>query len=317
MAAKKRLVTKADFDGMVCGMMLKELDIVDRISFAHPKDVESGQFSITDNDITASLPYRETAHMVFDHYSDTSEILRNNLVRDHTMSSTAKVIYNYYGKQKFSNIPEDIFNAVDKGFSAKIETEEILYPSGWILLNFIIDEMTGLEGFEKYSLSHADLILKLTDECRIRTVWEVLDLPEVEERLTFYFENMDEYKAQILRCSSVFSNVVVTDKRTERVIYPGNRFMVYAMFPECNVSVSVSSVGDSGKTTFVVGKSIIDRTYRPHIGNILKKHGGSGHAAAGTCQTDNGSSDKVMEKLIGELKYGAIKNLFMGYYNYY
>lgn len=316
---KYRLVTKADFDGMVCNMLLKELDIIDRVVFAHPRDIESGKLEITGEDITAGLPYKENVHIAFDYYPGSllSAGSRKNLAVDHRMPSTSRVIYNYYGKDKFSNIPEDILDAVDKGFSARITIDEILYPTGWILLNYIIDQRTGLEGFKKFSISHPELIINLANESRTRTIWEILNLPYVEERLNLYFSCIEEHKAQILRCTSVYSNLVVIDIRKEKVIYPGNRFMVYALFPECNVSMHVTSAANNSRTIFVVGKSVLDRTYSPDIGMIMKKYGGGGHSNAGTCQTTNDTADEIAKKLIGGLKYGLVKNLFMGYFNYY
>lgn len=315
---KYRLVTKGNFDGMVCGMLLKEVDIIDMVVFAHPRDIESGTLEITGEDITAGLPYREKAHIVFDHYpaASLSAGNKNNLVVDYKMHSTSRVIYNYYGKNRFSSIPEDILDAVDKDYSAQITIDEILYPTGWILFNYLIDQRTGLEGFKKFSISHSDLIIKLTDESRTHTIWEVLDTRDVEERLNLYFSSIEEYKEQILRCSSVYSNLVVTDARNEMVLYPGNRFMVYALFPDCNVSMFVSSVAN-GRANLVVGKSVLDRTFRLDIGKILKKFGGGGHANAGTCQVSIDRADEILGNLIMELKYGLVKNLFMGYYNYY
>lgn len=317
MGHKKRLVTKSDFDGMVCGILLKEAGIVDAVVFAHPKDIERGNFEITDRDITAGLPYKEGVHLAFDHYPGTVLGKKNNLVVDHRMTSTSRVIYNHYGKNRFTNISEDILNAVDKGFSAGLTIGEIVYPTGWTLLNYIIDQRTGLEAFKKLSITQADLIIKLIDDCRALTIGEVLNLPDVEERLELYFSCIEEYKAQILRCSAVYSNVVVTDTRKETVIYPGNRFMVYSLFPECNISISISSDAKSGRSVFVAGKSILDRSYNKNIGSIMKKYGGGGHVSAGTCYAENAAADILRDKLIAELEYGCVKNLFMGYYNYY
>lgn len=315
---KYRLVTKADFDGLVCGVLLKEVDIIDRIAFAHPKDVETGRVDISSDDITAGLPYKEGVHLAFDYYLGalTSGEGKKNLIVDVKMPSTSRVIYNYYGRDKFSNIQGDMLDAVDMGFSARISRDEILYPTGWILFNYLIDHRTGLDKFRRFTVSHNELIIKLVDYCREHTIWEILDLPDVEERLNLYFSCIEQCKAQILRCASVHYNLVVTDLRKEGIIYPGNRFMVYAMFPECNVSLQVVNDANNGKTIFVTGKSVLDRSLSKDVGRIMRKYGGGGHFNAGTCQANNSEADKVLESLISELKYGLLKNLVMGYFNY-
>lgn len=316
---KYRLVTKADFDGMVCGVLLKELGIIDSIVFSYPKDIETGRFNITDNDITAGLPYKECVHLAFDHYPGAliSGGDRKNLIVDTNMPSTSRVIYNYYGEDKFPAIQRDMLDAVDKGFSGKISRDEILYPTGWILFNYLIDHRTGLDRFKKFTISHSELIIKLVDLCRGHNIWEILNMPEVEERLNLYFSYIEQYKAQLLRCASVYYNLVVIDLRREKVIYPGNRFMIYAMFPECNVSLEVVQDSSNNKTIFVAGKSVLDRSFSKDIGRIMRRYGGGGHPNAGTCQVNGNNADKVLRDITAELSYSMLKNLFMGYFNYH
>jgi nanoRNase/pAp phosphatase (c-di-AMP/oligoRNAs hydrolase) len=311
-------VTKCDIDGLACGILLKERNIIDRISFAHPKDVELGKVKITGDDITAGLPYREEAHLAFDHYpgNAASAVNKDNLIVDRNMPSTSRVIHKYYGCGNFM-CSQDMLEAVDKGYSGDISIDEILYPTGWILLNYLIDQRSGLERFKQFSISNSELIIKLADFSRDRTIWEILNLPDVEERLNLYFSCVEQYKAQLLRCSSVHYNLLVVDMRKEKKIYPGNRFMLYALFPECNVSLQVVPDTAGNKTTFVAGKSIIDRSYSGNIGKIMKEYGGGGHSNAGTCQAGSDETDEISEKIINELKYSIFKNLFAGYFNYY
>ncbi len=316
---KYRLVTKDDFDGMVCGILLKELDLVEKVVFVHPKDIESGEFGLTGEDITAGLPYKEIVCMAFDHFPAAVRAAegRKNLTVDPLVSSTARVIYNYYGKDKFRNNHTDILDAINKGFSAGIATDEILYPAGWGLLNYLIDPRTGLEEYKKFRVSHNELMDELMLEGRDHSIWEMLSLPDIEDRLELYFSCIEGHKWQILRCSSVFSNLVVTDTRKEKIIYPGNKFMTYALFPECNVSLHVSSASGSGRTVFAAGRSILDRTYSADIGGIMRKYGGGGHPGAGACQADNDRTEELLESLVKELQYGFFGNLFQGYFNYY
>jgi hypothetical protein len=317
MTAKKRLVTKCDIDGLASGILLKEMDLVDQIAFCHPRDIEKGTFEINDDDITAGLPYRESVHLAFDYYSGRAAGNPANLIVDKNMRSTSGVIYNHYGKQNFQNVSQDLLKAVDKGISADISMDEILYPTGWILLTYLIDQRTGLANFSRFSMSDAELIANLTDWCRENIIWEILNLSDVEERLDLYFSCIDSYKSQILKCSSLHSNLVVVDLREENVIYPGNRFMTYALFPESNVSLQIMRHPSGLKTAFSVGKSFIDRSFTTDIGKIMKANGGGGHKNAGACEVDNERAADVLKNLIKALKYGTFKNLFMGYHNYY
>lgn len=338
-----RLVTKCDLDGLACGILLKEMGLIDRIAFAHPKDIESGRMEITADDITAGLPYRETAHLAFDHYPSRAATTSNtgNLVLDQRMPSTSRVIYHHYGREHFQRISPDMLEVVDRGVSGNISIDEILYPTGWMLLNHLIDRRTGLEPLQRSSISTPELTLKpadycistetclgcprslpqlimrLADCCRGQTIWEILSLPDVEERLHLYFQCRDRYKDQLLRCASVHSNLVIIDMRKERVIQPGYWLMVDALFPECNVSLQVLADSDGDKTVFVARKSCLDRSFTKDIGKLLEQYGWGGHANVGTCQVRGDQADEVLVKLIGELEYSPLKNLFLGYFNYY
>lgn len=338
-----RLVTKCDLDGLACGILLKEMGLIDRIAFAHPRDIESGRMEITADDTTAGLPCKESAHLAFARFPSRSMTgeKRGNIIFDQSMLSTARVIYNHYGRAHFPRISPDMLEATDKGVSGNISIDDILHPTGWILLNHLIDHRTGLEPSQQSSICTSELsmkpadycilsgtcfncprslpqlIMELTDRCGGQTIWEILSLPDMEERLHLYFLSIDRYKDQLLRCASIHSNLVVIDMRQEQVFYPGNRFMVYALFPECNVSLQVHADPGGNKTVFAVGKSILDRSYSRDIGKILKQYGGGGHANAGTCQVRSDQADEVLSRLIGELEYSPLKNLFFGYFNYY
>lgn len=303
---------------MGCAILFKSLDVLENILFTHPKEIETGKIQITSNDIMTGLPYKEEAHLIFDNYPGSIKNIKgkkNNFIIDTNAPSTTKVVYNYFGgKRTFPNISDELLTAVDKGYTANFTTYEILYPSGWGLLNYIIDQRTGLEKFGKFHTSRCQLMLKLVDYCRNHTILEILSLPEIEERIDSYFSVVEQYKEQVLRCASVYHNLVVIDFRYEDIIYPGNRFIVYALYPECNVSLQLLSDIVQNKTIFVAGKSIIDRSYKANIGRIMSLYGGGGHANAGTCQIPNEKAEKVLEKLIERLQYGVLKNLILGYF---
>ncbi len=302
---KYRLVTRSDFDGLVCAVLLKEMGLIDEIKFVHPKDMQDGLVPITNRDITTNLPYVEGCHLAFDHHlSETIRVgKRDNHIIDPDAPSAARVIYNHYGgKMQFLTIPDDMIEAVDQGDSAQYSLDDILHPKGWTLLNFLMDARTGLGRFRSFRISNYQLMMDLIDHCREKPIEKILDLPDVKDRADLYFEHQDKFKDQIRRCSTVHGNVVVLDLRDEDPIYAGNRFMIYAMYPEQNVSIHVLWGVQKQNTVFAVGKSIINRSSKSDIGPLMLNYGGGGHAAAGTCQVPNDKSDAIRQEIIDALR---------------
>ncbi len=304
-APKYRLVTRSDFDGLVCAVLLKELNMIDEIKFVHPKDMQDGKVEITDQDITTNLPYVESAYLAFDHH--LSETIRNpnvktNHVIDANAPSAARVVYNYFGgKEKFSNISDEIMAAVDKADAAKFDREEVLHPKDWVLLNFLMDARTGLGRFKTFTVSNYQLMMQLIDYCKNHTIDEILHLSDVKERVELYFEQSPKFQDQIKRCATIYHNLLVLDLRNEEVIYAGNRFMIYALFPECNISIHVMWGLKEQNTVLAVGKSIFNKTSKTNIGELMLKYGGGGHANAGTCQIDNDKAQEVLKELIPQI----------------
>lgn len=302
---KFRLVTRSDFDGLVCAVLMRELDIIDDIKFVHPKDMQDGSILIDNNDITTNLPYVKGVHLAFDHHH--SETLRigskpDNHIIDPDAPSAARVVYDYYGgKDKFPHIDEALMDAVDKGDSAQFSQDEILNAKGWVLLNFLMDARTGLGRFRTFRISNYDLMMELISYCRDHSIEEILELPDVKERVQLYHEHTEKAKEQIQRCSKVHKNLVVLDLRGEETIFVTNRFMIYALFPETNISIHVLWGMQQLNTVFAIGKSIIDRSSRTNVGELALSYGGGGHEAAGTCQVDNDEADKVMAELIDKI----------------
>lgn len=304
-AQQYRLVTRSDFDGLVCGMLLRELDLIDEIKFVHPKDMQDGIVPITDRDIVTNLPYVPGCHLTFDHHS--SELSRNggaipNHVIDAKAPSAARVVYDYYGGAPvFPRIGDALMAAVDKADSAQFSRDEILDPQGWALLNFLMDSRTGLGRFRDFRISNYDLMMQLIERCRELTVEDVLRLPDVAERVALYRQHRDDFEAQIRRCATVHGRCVVLDLRDEEIIYAGNRFMIYALYPHCTVSMHVMWGLKQQNTVFAIGKSILDRSSPVDVGAICLAQGGGGHRAAGTCQIANDRAYAVRQELIGAL----------------
>ncbi len=299
--SKYRLVTRSDFDGLVCAVLLKELDMIDEILFVHPKDMQDGKVPVTGRDITTNLPYVPGVYLAFDHHH--SETLRvgtpENYICSPDAPSAARVVYEYYGgKEKFPTVGDELMSAVDQGDSAAYTEDEILNPRGWTLLNFLMDARTGLGRFRTFRISNYELMMALIDACRTQTIGEILELPDVDERVDLYFDHHEKFKEQLVRCATVHKNLVVLDLRNEQTIWAGNRFMVYALFPQCNISVHALWGKQKQNTVFAVGKSILDRSSRTDIGELMLTFGGGGHVAAGTCQVDNDKADGTLEELI-------------------
>ncbi|TAF51638.1 MAG: exopolyphosphatase [Oscillatoriales cyanobacterium] len=302
---KYRLVTRSDFDGLACAVLLKELDAIDDIQFVHPKDMQDGKIAVSDRDITTNLPYVAGVHVAFDHHlSETvrnSEIQPNHII-DPDAPSAARVVYNYFGgAEKFPDIAPEMITAVDKADSAQFSEADVLEPQGWELLSFLMDARTGLGRFKDFRVSNYTLMMELIDYCKGHSIESILELPDVKERVDLYLEQTEKFKEQVKRCASVHKNLVVLDLRQEETIYAGNRFLIYALFPECNISIHEMWGLKQQNTVFAVGKSIFNRTSQTNIGGLMLEYGGGGHANAGTCQVANDQADATLAALIDRI----------------
>lgn len=302
---KYRLITRSDMDGLVCAVLLKEMGIVDEITFAHPKDMQDGAVEVSKDDITTNLPYVEGVYLSFDHHS--SEVDRNeqrdNHIIDASAPSAARVVYDYFGgAETFPKVSEEMMVAVDKADSAAFSREDILDPQGWELLSFLMDARTGLGRFRDFNISNYQLMMALIDFCRDKQeISEILELPDVKERVDLYNSHQAKFKEQIERCSRVSNNVVVIDLRNEDTIWAGNRFMIYAMFPQCSVSIHVIWGKNKQNTVLAVGKSILNKTSKTKIGQLMLEYEGGGHDAAGTCQVENLKADEKLDEIVNKI----------------
>jgi nanoRNase/pAp phosphatase (c-di-AMP/oligoRNAs hydrolase) len=304
MSKKYRLVTRSDMDGLVCAVILKQLDMIDEIKFVHPKDMQDGTIEITANDIITNLPYCKEAFMVFDHHE--SETIRNEKADNHVIiadaPSAARVVYDYYGgKDKLPNVSDLMMAAVDKADAAQFSVDEILHPEGWELLSFIMDSRTGLGRFRDFTVSNYQLMMDLIDYCIDHDIDEIMQLPDVLERTELYKSYEDKFRMQLEECSIMYGNLIVLDLRDEEIIYPGNRFIMYAVNPEINISIHAIWGFQKQNTVFAIGKSIVNRNSKTNIGELCLKYGGGGHHAAGTCQIDNDKAEEVLAELIEKI----------------
>ena len=299
------LYTRSNFDGLVCSALLKEIGIIDEVKFVHPKDVQDGKLQLTENDITASLPYTSGVYMAFDHHSSESirtKDVKDNYIIEPAAPSSARIIYEYLGgENRFSSNLHDLMEAVDRADCTSFSEEDVLHPEGWVLLNYLMDPRTGLGRFRNFTISNYNLMLKLVDLCSQKSINEIMSDPDVKERIKLYNEEQDKFKEQIKRCTRVEGTTAILDIRKEEIIHVGNRFMVYALFPEANISIHVFNGKQNMNTVFAVGKSIINRSCPIDVGAMMYEYEGGGHMNAGTCQVDNDKAEETLQSLINKI----------------
>ena len=300
-----RLVTRSDFDGLICGMLLKEAGIIDSWVFVHPKDLQDGLFVPTKEDVLANVPFVPGCGMWFDHH--TSEQERLGWTQDvkgesRVAPSAARIIYEYYGGDSKFDGYKDMIEAVDKVDSGNLTKEEILNPTGWILLGFISDPRTGLGRFREFKISNYQLMEELINHCRHMSIDEILNLSDVKERVELYFEQDKLFKEMVGAHTTIENNVIITDLRDVETIYTGNRFLVYSLFPEQNVSLWIVDGRQKQNVSIACGYSILNRTCSADIGRLMLKHGGGGHKMVGTCQVPYNDADNVIREIIDVLK---------------
>ena len=262
-------------DGLISAVLLKELGMINSVKFVHPKDMQDGKIEVTNNDILTNLPYNKNAYLVFDHHE--SELIRNqrsdNYIIDANAPSAARIVYEYYGgKEAFPRISDEMMKAVDKADSAKFSMDDILNPKDWVLLSFLMDSRTGLGRFKNFRISNYQLMMHLIDYCITSSIDDILELPDVKERIVLYKKYEEAFKKQIKENSKVYKNLVVLDIRNVDIIYPGNRFMIYALFPEANISIHRIWGFKKQNQVFATGKSIFNKSSKVDIGALMLVH---------------------------------------------
>ena len=299
-----RLVTRSDFDGLVCGALLLEAGVIDSWKFAHPKDIQDGLVEVNENDCLANVPFVEGCGLWFDHHSSEHERLEleGKYKGESRMTpSCARIIYEYYGgEEKFPQFGE-IMEAVDKVDSGNLTADEVLHPDGWIMLGFLMDPRTGLGRWRQFSISNYQLMEKLLEACRTMSTQEILDLPDMKERIEVYWEQTEKFKEMVRANTRVDGNVIITDLRGVAPIYTGNRFLIYSLYPEQNISAWIVSGREGQGCSAAVGYSILNRTATLDVGSLMLKYNGGGHKKVGTCQFSNETMEEQLPKMLDEL----------------
>ncbi|MCL2147033.1 MAG: exopolyphosphatase [Synergistaceae bacterium] len=298
-----RLVTRSDFDGLMGAVLLKELGLISSKKFVHPKDIQDGITEINENDILVNVPYDPRCGLWFDHHISEEE--RGIAVKFNGASwpapSAARVIYEYYGGDhgelaKFS----EMIVQTDKCDSANFTREEVLNPSGMVLLSFIMDPRTGFGNYHHFHVSNYQLMEELIECLRTMTIDEIMALEDIQERVQLYEEHREPFIRMMRDFSHTEGSIIITDLRGVEDVYVGNRHIIYALYQDQNISLRLFE-GKPGITVISVGYSILNRTATVNVGSLLLKFGGGGHKSVGTCQVPADEADGVLAKIIEEI----------------
>jgi nanoRNase/pAp phosphatase (c-di-AMP/oligoRNAs hydrolase) len=300
-----QLLTRSDFDGLACGALLLYLGLIDEWKFVHPKDIQDGLVEATDNDILANIPYIKGCKLWFDHHSSETERLGKNAYFEgvsRVAPSCARVVYEYYGGDEKLGRFAEMIHYVDKVDSGELNTNEILNPQGWVLLGFIMDPRTGLGRFRNFTISNYDLMKKLARACSEKDIDDILAMPDVKERLDVYFEQNNLFREMVTKYARVEGKALVVDLRDVDPIYAGNRFLIYTLYPEQNISIWVVDGKNKANAVVTVGYSILNRSATADVGKMLLAYGGGGHHQVGTCQVPYADADRVIAEILEKIK---------------
>ena len=300
-----RLITRSDFDGLACAALLEYLGLIDEWLFVHPKDIQDGLIEATKNDVVVNVPYIKGCGLWFDHHSSEDE--RLGIFKFEGASrqapSCARVVYDYFGgEDKFSPFAEMIKYA-DKLDSADLTIDEIMNPSGWVLLGFIVDPRTGLGRIQNFTTSNLDLVKQLAkNNTFTRPIGEILALSDVQERVDAYFEQHNKFIEMVKKYARAEGRAIFADLRNVETILAGNRFLLYTLFPEQNISVWVMDGKKNVNSVITVGYSIINKSASVDVGSLMLKYGGGGHRAVGSCQVACEDTDRIMREIVDLVK---------------
>jgi len=299
-----RLITRSDFDGLACGALLLYLGFIKEWKFVHPKDIQDGLVEANDDDILANIPYIKGCKLWFDHHSSESERLGQHSYFEGVSKSApscARVVYEYYGGDAKLGRFAEMIHYVDKVDSGDLTTDEILDPKGWILLGFLMDPRTGLGRFRNFTISNYDLMTSLAKACAEKSIFDILAMPDVKERLEFYYQQKDLFTDMIRKHTKTTGSVLVVDLRDVETIFSGNRFIIYTLFPEQNISMWIVDGRNKSNVAITVGHSIINRSSTADVGSIMLSYGGGGHKQVGTCQVSCEDADRIIGEILEKI----------------
>lgn len=294
-----RLLTRPDLDGLTCAVLLSECEPLETVELVHPQDVADRRVDVGPGDVLANLPYHPACGMWFDNHllTDPQAMPPTGFRgRYGKAPSAARLVYEHYlpAHPRLAR-HESLVAETDRLDSAQLTREDVLAPSGYVLLGFTLDPRSGLGGLRGYF----DLLLPAVRE---RPVDEVLALPAVRERIERLREQDHAFREAALAHSRLLDSVVVTDFRPLAAIPAGNRFLVFTLFPDAAVAVRLQWGPGREKVALSAGRSIFNRTSRVNLGVLLSLYGGGGHAGAGACVLDPSVADARLAEIVAALQ---------------
>ncbi len=303
-----RLVTRPDFDGIVCGALITALEDIDSYLFVEPKFMQDGAVDIRAGDIIANLPYHPACTLWFDHHFtngaagfDRPVVAGRGAFR--MAPSAARVVYEYYsevpsGSPRYGSALDmmrtdrmtALLRDTDKIDGGTLTREDVLHPDGYVLISMTIYGKESAE--EPYWRRLIDLI-------RDRSLDEVLDDPEVRARCERILGLQEKLRRQLLERAELRGNVIYLDLRETEDLTDANRFLLYTLFPEGNISMKISRDPQRAHTTAIsVGYNIFNTTSTVNVGEMLSRHGGGGHRVVGSCRVPEGEAGRAVDEIL-------------------
>jgi oligoribonuclease NrnB/cAMP/cGMP phosphodiesterase (DHH superfamily) len=284
---------------LCCSVLITEAEDIDSIELVHPQDIADQGFTVREGDILANLPYDSRCTKWFDHHAATRAYRappEQFEGRYGLTPSSARLVYDYYIERKPAlHRFEEFVKEVDRFDGADLGIEDVTDPQGYILLGFTLDPRTGLGAFSSYFRTLVELLKQ-------EPIEQILEHEEVKERIERIRKEEDAFLEVMKRTSRQVGNVVVTDLREESALPIGNRFLIYTLFPDVNVSIRLAWGPERKFVVATVGHSILNRTCEVHVGELLAKYGGGGHKGAGATPLVTNVADRLVEQMIEDLQ---------------
>ncbi|MEX0806689.1 MAG: exopolyphosphatase [Candidatus Binatia bacterium] len=316
-----RLVTRADFDGLVCGALVTKFEPIDSYLFVEPKFMQDGMVEIREGDIITNLPYHPSCTLWFDHHiTNTTPDFPKPIIPGkggfRLAPSAARVVYEYYTELGMTQDQTDIVGAqhaaplqpaemlrflnterirhllheADRIDAGKLEQEDVLSPQGYVLVSMTTDGRNA--GDEPYWLRVIELL-------RDASLEEVLCDPEVSRRCQRVRDEQEKLRKLLLERTSMKGNVIYVDLRGIDEIPDGNRFLIFTLFPKGNIQVKVADDAQRENTTSIsVGYNIFNTTSNVNVGELLSRYGGGGHKVVGSCRVPNDKAEQAIREIV-------------------
>lgn len=290
-----RLITRANLDGIGCGVLITRMESIEQVVFAHPQYIPKGTVEVEEGDIIANLPFHPKAGMWFSNNQKAeskSDKSFNIKGKRGFAPSTTRLVYDFYDSPRLKKF-EGFIRESDRIDNANLTIDDVLNPEGWVLLSYTLDPFMGLAAYHGYAFS---VMVSIQNGSHVN---QILDMPEVRGRIGRYRMDAEEFKLELVDRSTLEENVIVTDLRETETMPVGNRFLAFALFPDGNVQVGLSLHNDQTELRVRLGKSIFNRTCEVHLGRLAEKYGGGGVSGAAGLSLD--PNDKKTETYVAEI----------------